>query len=340
MSRHGIGAKELGEAPPIVQRIAVFPYREGAAFVSDLYRAGGLGLVDRAFADPPRSTEQVLHPEKYLAGDRPVPVPAPVAPEGWTTQSSQVVGELGTGVWLGECMAREAGAEHARGWGGDAATVMGNAAGERALLWSTIWDDEEAARRFEADAVAHAECLRGRNVGKAPDADARVARDGRRVAYVQGMGLDGDARTAAALVAVPLEVGAPRPPFGAVTIPPVVVPEEAFLRKGRFEGGAWVSDALGVRMQLPTEFRARPESSLEASMRSNTGTAAEFTVLMTPPSQDVEAEYLQKYLASVRAWPSMKKWTLDYVEVGPEDVDGARSVAHTWRTENGWHLRL
>jgi hypothetical protein len=159
------------------------------------------------------------------------------------------------------------------------------------------------------------------------------------VAYVQGLGANADAPAAAALLSVPLEVLPPRPPFGAIAIPPVVVPERAFLRQGRFEGGVWGSEALGVRMPLPTEFR--PEASdMEAAMHSNTGTHAAFTVLMTPPSKEVEELYLRQAVDSVRSTPAMKDRSLDYVEVGPEDVDGVRGVSHTWRTASGWHLRL
>jgi hypothetical protein len=48
-----------------------FVYLDGARFVARLYRKGGWKLVDRALeADPPTSTEQILHPDVYLDKER------------------------------------------------------------------------------------------------------------------------------------------------------------------------------------------------------------------------------------------------------------------------------
>ena len=41
-------------------------YSEGPAWVHDLHRQGGWDAVDEAYANPPRSTEQFIHPDKYL----------------------------------------------------------------------------------------------------------------------------------------------------------------------------------------------------------------------------------------------------------------------------------
>lgn len=43
-------------------------FDEGRAFVSALYRAGGIALVDQAHAAPPRSALEILFPDLYLAG--------------------------------------------------------------------------------------------------------------------------------------------------------------------------------------------------------------------------------------------------------------------------------
>ncbi|HRC07993.1 MAG TPA: hypothetical protein PLV41_07250, partial [Miltoncostaeales bacterium] len=68
--------------PPFLQRSLEFPYIRGAAFVTTLRARGGEAAVDRAFRDPPKSTLQVLIPERYLAGNRPpvaVTLPKPDA---------------------------------------------------------------------------------------------------------------------------------------------------------------------------------------------------------------------------------------------------------------------
>ncbi len=63
--------KQLDKALELTRRRLAFPYEEGMLFVSDIYRAGGFPLVDKVYAAPPRSSAQILHPEKYLAGELP-----------------------------------------------------------------------------------------------------------------------------------------------------------------------------------------------------------------------------------------------------------------------------
>ncbi|MBV9947200.1 MAG: hypothetical protein JOZ69_10155 [Myxococcales bacterium] len=71
---------EASRAPALLRRRHFFPYLEGTAFAVALHRSGGFERIDAAFARPPRSTEQVLHVEKYLAGEQPVTVEWPRPP--------------------------------------------------------------------------------------------------------------------------------------------------------------------------------------------------------------------------------------------------------------------
>jgi hypothetical protein len=56
-----------------------FPYVAGEAFARALLEHGGQAQLDAAFGSYPTSTEQVLHPERYLSGDQPLAVPEPPA---------------------------------------------------------------------------------------------------------------------------------------------------------------------------------------------------------------------------------------------------------------------
>jgi len=287
LRRGGVKSRELDAAPLLLQRTLLFPYREGLAFVADLYRAGGLKLIDRAFAEPPRSTEQVLHPDRYLAGDEPVVIPPPSPPDGWTLRATDTMGELATSVLLGQCVAREVGVKDARGWGGDAFAVVGDGGGRQAILWSTVWDDEEAAARFEADAIERGDCLRGKTLEQGLGGDVVVRRRGRRVAYVQGLGATAEVQ-AFALLSVEVETPPLRPPFGAITIPPLVVPEDAFLHQGDFDHGAWESVPLGMRMALPEDFVPDHGSRYEAAMKHGGDAQAAFELLMRPPTKETD----------------------------------------------------
>src|SRR5215218_7908105 len=63
--RKGIGAF----FPPLLTETFIFRYRDGLRFVETLRRAHPAVSLDEVFRRPPASSEQVLHPEKYLAGE-------------------------------------------------------------------------------------------------------------------------------------------------------------------------------------------------------------------------------------------------------------------------------
>ena len=65
--RKGIGAF----FPPLLTETFIFRYRDGLRFVETLRRSRPAVNVDDVFRRPPVSSEQVLHPEKYLAGESP-----------------------------------------------------------------------------------------------------------------------------------------------------------------------------------------------------------------------------------------------------------------------------
>ena len=60
----------LERMPPILRESLLFPYTGGPSFVQRLQAQGGWDAVNAAFAKPPASTEQILHPEKYDAARR------------------------------------------------------------------------------------------------------------------------------------------------------------------------------------------------------------------------------------------------------------------------------
>jgi hypothetical protein len=56
---------DLSGVPPFVQTLEVWPYTAGLAFMTRLQLDGGTEAVNRALQDPPTTTEQVIHPERY-----------------------------------------------------------------------------------------------------------------------------------------------------------------------------------------------------------------------------------------------------------------------------------
>src|SRR4051794_38985104 len=120
----GSAFADTGSLPGFLQAQLVFPYTGGQAFVAALReRAGGRWtLVDLAERTrPPASTEQVMHPEKWVAVEPPAPVRTGAARAlggGWERAARGVLGEFQTR----ELLSRAGGggsAEAAAGWGGD-----------------------------------------------------------------------------------------------------------------------------------------------------------------------------------------------------------------------------
>lgn len=139
--------------PPVLTRELLFPYEGGLIFVMALVSDGGWDAVDAAFANPPQSTEQILHPEKYLAGEAPLPVDLlggeAVLGDDWERTWDGTLGEWYLRQHLDVQLARGDSNAAAAGWGGDRFHIYADdATGERALLLGIVWDDLAEADEF------------------------------------------------------------------------------------------------------------------------------------------------------------------------------------------------
>jgi len=134
--------------PPIVRRSLVAPYRDGLLFVQELRRRGGWALVDGAFKQPPASTEQILHIDRYLARETPRELPVlPPPGSGFEKTLSDVWGEQSIRLLFEEWQEQPSAADSAAGWGGDRIAVFSGGQ-ERILTWNIALDDEAAAQRY------------------------------------------------------------------------------------------------------------------------------------------------------------------------------------------------
>ena len=70
--------KDLETYPYYFQRQLLYPYVEGLNFDCALYEKGGWDAIDKAYADPPETTAEVMFPERY--GEKPKTPPAPISP--------------------------------------------------------------------------------------------------------------------------------------------------------------------------------------------------------------------------------------------------------------------
>lgn len=146
-------------APPYFQEALFFPYADGADFVSKIKGTGSFKPVTAIYKDLPRSSEQILHPEKYATRrDDPTPVPLPLKLDGWTQVHNDVLGELVIRVMMEGFLDRDRAQTIAEGWDGDryrafqkkkgsAEAPQGSARGTMIVLRS-VWDTQEDAKEF------------------------------------------------------------------------------------------------------------------------------------------------------------------------------------------------
>ncbi len=147
------GSSVLDSAPLVIRRELLFPYTSGVDFVADRYAEGQWAAVNRVWENPPQSTEQILHPQKYVAGEPPIAVTVPdmVARLGpdWRELEENTQGELDWQILVEQYVDAPTGAEAAAGWGGDRFRLLRRDA-DGALIFAarTAWDTETDARQF------------------------------------------------------------------------------------------------------------------------------------------------------------------------------------------------
>ena len=140
--------KVYASAPLWLRESLIFPYLGGAEFVRwfDHEYPG----KEPFGALMPISTEQILHPARYAAGDRPDRLTfESVAPSAVRYEDD--LGEFEIRLLLEQHLGDDSvAARLAEGWDGDRYVVLhtGSAAGGDVLVWYTGWDDRAAATRF------------------------------------------------------------------------------------------------------------------------------------------------------------------------------------------------
>ena len=135
-----------------------FPYLAGQFWVQQLVGdpfAPDFSVIDAAYADPPDSTEQIIHLEKWDPREEPIAVELPdlaaALGEGWEEVDSTPVGEASISIVLEYFGVSpvDAGVA-AEGWGGDRSLVVAQPDGDFALAWRLVWDTPADATEFVA----------------------------------------------------------------------------------------------------------------------------------------------------------------------------------------------
>lgn len=116
------------QTPRFIQDLLLFPYVQGSEFIQTLWSSEtGFDLVNEAYANPPTTTEQILHPETFQSGEgaRPVFLPETVLP-GYEIEEEAIWGEISFRVMFDQGLPAGTAGEAAAGWGGDWYRVLWN----------------------------------------------------------------------------------------------------------------------------------------------------------------------------------------------------------------------
>ncbi len=155
----GVGGSEFPvftNAPLYLRESLVFPYNQGMRFQDALFHKLGRPSFDQVFARPPVSTQQILHPEDYIAGKKPTePEPPPLTPElGKEARRFQVLaegslGEFDHSVLLRQYVTEKEGTQAASHWRGGSYRLFEHKREKYPVLnYISDWDSPESARAF------------------------------------------------------------------------------------------------------------------------------------------------------------------------------------------------
>jgi hypothetical protein len=158
MLQGGMGTTPMfDKAPAFLKETLIFPYLGGLSFVESLRKGQPWSHVDEVWKNPPESTEQIMHPEKYLAKEHPRAVTAGAMPSLGARKELRrdVIGELEWKILFASKLPEEEAEKAAAGWGGDrivAYTEPGKPDALPVVVAMVAWDSETDAKEAEASA--------------------------------------------------------------------------------------------------------------------------------------------------------------------------------------------
>lgn len=150
MANAGSGSGALDTAPLYLQETLLFPYSKGLVFQHAVLEKLGKAGFKEVFANPPTTTQQIIHPELYFnhTGAQAVTLPLTKAPKGFRGLMEGNLGELDHQILLRQFKVEDW-EKIAAGWTGGEYRVYENRKRKRTILaYCSRWRDDEAALTF------------------------------------------------------------------------------------------------------------------------------------------------------------------------------------------------
>lgn len=140
----------FNKSPLYMRESLLFPYGGGMVFQQAVVDRMGKAAFREVLRNPPVSTQQILHPDKYFDKVQPRKVELPAAgTQGYGRLSAGDVGEFDLGLLLREGgMEEKEARDLAAGWRGGAYELLESREGAKPLLrWTVLLDSPVAAQK-------------------------------------------------------------------------------------------------------------------------------------------------------------------------------------------------
>jgi hypothetical protein len=197
------------KAPLYLRETLLFPYTQGMVFQHVLFDKEGQAAFTLVFTRPPISTQQIIHPEKYFAQEKPAnpPLASLSSPGEYRTLAEGSVGELDHSILLRQYADQQASESIAPRWrGGSYRLLEHKKDGRTVLAYASEWADVSAAKEFlglyrrvlkgkwkAMEVTAESET---RLTGRGDDGYFTLRLDGARLTSLEGLKSPGEAKEA------------------------------------------------------------------------------------------------------------------------------------------------
>lgn len=193
--------------PLYLRESLMFPYVSGMKFQHAVLGALDQKAFGEVFRRPPSTTQQVLHPEKYLSPikTRPPKVPRLVRERAYRKVAEGTVGEFDYAVLLRQYVSEDAARRLAPAWRAGTYRLLEHKKDKRTvLLQASVWDSPAAAEEFfrlyltilegKWDTMELIEEAESRLAGRGDDGYFLLRLSGSHVYSVEGMSDAGEVR--------------------------------------------------------------------------------------------------------------------------------------------------
>lgn len=141
----------LKQTPGFLVEQMMFPYTSGMKFASSLKEYYGWEDFYKVYNSPPVSTEQIIHPEKYIAGEKPVQIKIDeniLKDKNYKFLKKDTFGEFFLYNYFLEYLDENESEKASYGWGGDNSLLFADKNNNSIIVYKSVWDTNLDAREF------------------------------------------------------------------------------------------------------------------------------------------------------------------------------------------------